>query len=100
MRAQLEPDDLQAIASKVAEILAPMIKPTKAQGGEELLTVEDLAAMLKTDVSWVYKQVQLKTVPYIKIGKYTRFKRSEILKHLETCQCPAASQARIPKART
>jgi len=100
MRATFEPEDLAAIAQKVAEILAPMIKPTKAQGGEDLLTPEDLAALLQVDLSWIYKQTQMKTLPHKKLGKYIRFSRSEVMKHLEKSTVPAASPARIPGGRT
>ena len=100
MRATFEPEDLAAIAQKVAEILAPMIKPTKAQVHEDLLTPEALAELLQVDLSWIYKQTQMKTLPHKKLGKYIRFSRSEVMRHLEKSTIPAASPARIPRART
>jgi len=100
MRTELEPHDIEAVAQRVAEILAPMIKPTKAQGIEELLTPEDLAALLHVDLSWIYKQTQTKTLPHKKLGKYIRFSRSEVMRHLEKSTVPAASPARIPGGRT
>src|SRR5687768_8455023 len=45
----------------------------------ELLTVEDVAALLKVSRSWVYEHTRSRgtartvRLPYIKIGKYTRF---------------------------
>jgi predicted DNA-binding transcriptional regulator AlpA len=45
----------------------------------ELLTVEDVAALLKVTRSWVYEHTRSRgtaraeRLPYIKIGKYTRF---------------------------
>ena len=45
----------------------------------ELLTVEDVAALLKVSKSWVYEHTrscgtpQSERLPYIKVGKYVRF---------------------------
>jgi excisionase family DNA binding protein len=45
----------------------------------ELLTVEDVAALLKVSKTWVYEHtrtrgtVRAERLPYIKIGKYKRF---------------------------
>jgi len=45
----------------------------------ELLTVEDVAALLKVSRSWVYEHTRARgtarteRLPYIKIGKYKRF---------------------------
>ena len=45
----------------------------------ELLTVDDVAALLKVSKSWVYEHTRSRTtpqserLPYIKMGKYVRF---------------------------
>jgi excisionase family DNA binding protein len=45
----------------------------------ELLTVEDVAALLKVSKSWVYEHTrwrgtpQSERLPYVKVGKYVRF---------------------------
>jgi excisionase family DNA binding protein len=46
---------------------------------QELLTVDDVAALLKVSRSWVYEHTRSRgtpkseRLPYIKIGKYVRF---------------------------
>lgn len=45
-----------------------------------LLTVADVAAMLKVSKSWVYEHTRLRGsrgsgLPFIKVGKYVRFDR-------------------------
>lgn len=84
MKTELEPQDVEAISQRVLELLAPII--AKASTGKEpdtILDVEGLAGYLKVDPSWIYKQVQLKAIPYIKTGKYIRFRKSAIDKYLE-----------------
>jgi excisionase family DNA binding protein len=45
----------------------------------ELLTVDDVAALLKVSKSWVYEHTRTRgaprseRIPYVKIGKYVRF---------------------------
>lgn len=53
----------------------------------ELLTVADLAGMLKVPVSWVYEHVRRRgkeRIPHIKLGKYLRFEEAEVRTWLQT----------------
>jgi excisionase family DNA binding protein len=49
----------------------------RADGLNELLTVDELAAVLKVSPSWVYEHTRTRRraarLPFIKIGKYIRF---------------------------
>jgi excisionase family DNA binding protein len=45
---------------------------------EGLLTVEDAAAFLAVKVSWLYEAVRLGRVPSYRVGKFRRFRRSEL----------------------
>ena len=79
MKINLEQEDLKLIAKDVAETLKPLMKNNKKSGGSDIVfDVKGLAEYLKVDTSWVYNQVHLKTIPYFKCGKYTRFKKSQI----------------------
>lgn len=43
---------------------------------EELLTVEDMSAVLKVPRSWIYQRIRKRApdrLPHLKIGKYLRF---------------------------
>ncbi len=51
----------------------------------ELLTVEDVAALLKVSKSWVYEHVRpgvAGRLPAVKLGKYVRFDRGDIRAYL------------------
>ncbi|HRV25453.1 MAG TPA: helix-turn-helix domain-containing protein [Smithellaceae bacterium] len=48
----------------------------------ELLTVKEMAAKIKTPVSWLYSRTRETgdgTIPRIKIGKYLRFNEQEVM---------------------
>lgn len=47
-----------------------------------LLTVQEVAALLRVPVSWVYGRTRrrsLERIPAYRIGKYWRFRRDEVL---------------------
>ena len=53
---------------------------------DELLTVKEVARLLKVPSSWVYERCRPgmpEPLPHIKLGKYLRFSRAEVLSYLE-----------------
>lgn len=96
MRTELEPQDIEAVAQRVAEVLAPALsRVSKSKGDDTLFDVKGLADYLKVDPSWIYKQVQYGSLPHIKLGKYLRFSKAAIDKHLEKNTIPATSALKI-----
>lgn len=85
MKSEFEPKDIQLIAEKVVELIKPMLSGNgKGEKEDTVLTPETLSNYLQVDITWVYKQVSLKAIPYFKSGKYTRFKKSAIDKWIKT----------------
>jgi excisionase family DNA binding protein len=62
---------------------------TTATELHELLTVDDVAGLLKVSKSWVYEHTRVRGVPrsdrlpHIKIGKYVRFDRRVVRAFLD-----------------
>jgi len=55
---------------------------------EELLTVEDVAGLLKVKTSWVYDRISDEfriedRLPHIRLGRYVRFERSAVLQFIQ-----------------
>jgi excisionase family DNA binding protein len=46
---------------------------------EPFIRPQDVANLCDTKLSWVYARAEDKTLPHYKIGKYLRFRKSEIL---------------------
>jgi excisionase family DNA binding protein len=59
---------------------------------DELLSVDDVAALLKVSRSWVYERTRgrgaraAERLPHIKIGKYVRFDRRALNAFIEQCR--------------
>lgn len=52
---------------------------------EELLTIEEVSKLLRVTKPTIHKLMKSpKGLAYIKLGKSTRFKQSEVLKYLES----------------
>jgi excisionase family DNA binding protein len=53
----------------------------------ELLTIKEVAALLRVPVSWVYDRTRkrsLDRLPGIRLGKYWRFREAEVLAWVES----------------
>jgi excisionase family DNA binding protein len=72
------------MAPNLVRTLSSTPDPRVTDAGEvpelrELLTVDEVAALLKVSRSWVYEHtrsrggMRAERLPFIKIGKYTRF---------------------------
>ena len=59
---------------------------------DELLTVEELAQLLKVPKSWIYQRTRLRgrdRLPHIKVGKYVRFEETAVREFLEQQRQPS-----------
>ena len=74
---------LDLLADKVAEKMIQQIKPLLSPPQENLIDKKQLAEYLGVDVTWIDRQVAARGIPFIRVGKYRRFKRSDIERWLE-----------------
>ena len=65
--------------------------------GDELLTVSDAARFLHMTVSWVYEHTRDDAedrLPFVKLGKYVRFDRSDLRAFIDAKRQATRSGAR------
>jgi len=80
------PPPLPALSFDSGDLLLPEEPKVGAGGMSRLLTVGEVAALLNVPRKWVYRRVALKPpegIPYVKIGKYLRFRESDLRKYVE-----------------
>ena len=53
---------------------------------ERLLSVREVAEMLNVSVSWVYVQTEQRQIPFLKLGRYLRFRPSDIAAYVRDQQ--------------
>jgi excisionase family DNA binding protein len=54
---------------------------------DTLLTIQDVADLLRVKVTWVYdrlRRTERDRIPGFRLGKYWRFRRAEVLAWLDT----------------
>lgn len=98
MVIQIDDNDINRIAARLAEIIQP-VSASGLQADTCIMDVEELAGLLKVDKSWVYKQVQFKSIPHFHAGKYPRFKRKDIDDWIHQQSVPSTCPA-YPKLKT
>lgn len=78
MVIQIDDNDIERIAAKLFTMLSSGGLPVTGKADSIIMDVEELAGLLKVNTSWIYKQIQFKSIPHFHAGKYPRFKRKEI----------------------
>lgn len=43
------------------------------------LTIQEAAELLRVKVGWIYERTRTNSIPHVKLGKYLRFDRDELI---------------------
>lgn len=70
-------EEIKQLARELAKHILPELKKMLSDGNE-LLTVEETCRYLKCQRTWLYDKVRQKKIPYIKAGKYLRFRKTDL----------------------
>ena len=70
---------------------------TGTASAKDLLTAQDVAAMLGVTAGWVYAQSRMGRIPTIPLGRYRRYRRDAILHWLDEIEQPHAKQSPGPR---
>lgn len=53
--------------------------PTLTNQAMGWLTIDEAAALIRVPKSWLYERTRTNTIPHLKLGKYLRFDRDELV---------------------
>lgn len=87
-------DLVEEIARRVIQMIKPLLKN---QQDDPLFTVDTLSEYLKVKPQWVYRRIAYKEIPYVKMGRFVMFRKSEIDRWLTDNKVPAANPLRLVK---
>ena len=92
MKAEIDfPDPvIEAIAQRVVESLRPLLV-RKQEAPDAIFTTDQLAEYLGVRKQRIYDMVSQSTIPFFKIGKYPRFKKSAVEKWIDSQSVPVAN---------
>lgn len=86
---------VKQITLEVIRSIKPTLEKMKIQE-DVLFTVKTLAKYLEVSNQWVYERVSLREIPFIKMGKFPRFKKSDIDQWLDKQKTPAINPLSRP----
>lgn len=69
---------LRAIARKLDRISSQLDSGRTEGLVDRLYTVDEATALLNISRSWIYGSIHSRKIPYRKVGKYVRFKKSDL----------------------
>lgn len=84
----------EGITRRVIQALKPLLQGRPED--DTIFTVSTLAEYLHVSDQWVYERVHLKEIPYIKMGKFPRFRKSEVDRWMDTMKTPAINPLSRP----
>ena len=85
MKTELEPQDIEAIAQRVAEKLKPVIAVNDANNyHDRMFDVKRLAEYIGMSPQWIYNNKY--KLPHVNINSKPLFRKSEIDRWLESCR--------------
>ena len=90
MKTELEEKDMDAIAEKVVELIRPLLS-TASQNNvqdDEIFTVESLCRYIGVSTNWVYERTSRAEIPFLKVGRFVRFRKSDIDHWMSTHKIP------------
>lgn len=96
MEFRLEPEDIDRLADAVTARLLKTQTPKTTPEPDKLMDIPDLMEYLGMSDRWVRQEIAEFRLPHFKIGRYIKFRKSEIDEHLRRC---AVATLQIPGRR-
>jgi excisionase family DNA binding protein len=91
MKAELDIDIsilAEVIAREVVKAVRSLNQQQVKHEDDALCTVQSLAKYLEVSPQWVYERINRKEIPFIKMGKFPRFRKSDIDRWLDSQKVP------------
>jgi predicted DNA-binding transcriptional regulator AlpA len=88
VKLDLEPQDIEAIARRTADLLRPFLSTSQDQK-DRILDINGLAEYLTVTPKWIYSNKR--AIPHFKLKGQLRFRRSEIDSWMNKNRVPATA---------
>lgn len=89
MKTEFEPQDIEAIAQQLKELLRPLFANNGKQEDDLIFDVKGLCDYLHVSDKWIYERTHLKEIPHLKVNGILRFRKRDIDKWLGSFNVPA-----------
>jgi excisionase family DNA binding protein len=65
---------------------------------DDLLTAEEVAALLRVTPAWVYAETRRQRIPHLRLGRYVRYRREALEAWMKQVEASSSAQPR-PRRR-
>ena len=62
----------------MASVPPTAVLRAEPEGPDDLLTAEEVAALLRMTPAWVYAQTRRRRIPHLRLGRYVRYRREAL----------------------
>jgi excisionase family DNA binding protein len=77
----------------------PNPRSQTVQASGDLLTAEEVAALLRVTPAWVYAETRRRRIPHIRLGRYVRYRSDALVLWMDELEDPPGAAAERRSAR-
>jgi excisionase family DNA binding protein len=63
----------------------------QSEAAGDLLTAEEVAAVLRVTPAWVYAQTRRRRIPHLRLGRYVRYRRETLEEWMQQVESSSTS---------
>jgi len=77
-----------------APLSAAVSDDAQSEAAGDLLTAEEVAAVLRVTPAWVYAQTRRRRIPHLRLGRYVRYRREALEEWMQQVESSSGSRRR------
>jgi excisionase family DNA binding protein len=76
------------------------LSPESSRDPGDLLTAEEVAAVLRVTAAWVYAETRSHRIPHLRLGRYVRYRRETLDEWIAQVESSSTSRSSSPRRRS
>jgi excisionase family DNA binding protein len=85
--------DMKPISQEVPDLATGPSGTDGSSSADNLLTAEEVAALLQVTCAWVYAQTRRQRIPHLRLGRYVRYRREALDTWMRQVEMSSSSPA-------
>jgi excisionase family DNA binding protein len=92
--------DGHALYPRVRAMKTTSLSSDAPRDPEDLLTAEEVAAVLRVTAAWVYAETRSHRIPHLRLGRYVRYRRETLDEWIAQVESSSTSRTSAPRRRS
>lgn len=90
----------QALPMKTTSLTTDLSRDLPSGSPGDLLTAEEVAAVLRVTAAWVYAETRSHRIPHLRLGRYVRYRRETLDEWIAQVESSSTSRSGSPRRRS